>query len=114
MKGPGFGGMGNMMKQVQKMQAEMAKVEQELAEVKVEASAGGGAVRAVVSGKQQLLEIKIEPGVVDPDDVEMLEDMIIAAVNEALRQSQELAQKKLAAVTGPLAGGLGGMGLPGF
>lgn len=111
MKGPGFGGAGNMMKQIQKMQAEMAKVEQELAEVKVEASAGGGAVKATVTGKQQLLEIKIEPGVVDPDDVEMLEDMIVAAVNEALRQSQELAQKKLAAVTGPLAGG---MGLPGF
>ncbi len=111
MKGPGFGGMGNMMKQVQKMQAEMAKVEQELAGIKIEASAGGGAVKATVTGKQQLVEIKIEPGVVDPDDVEMLEDMIVAAVNEALRQSQELAQKKLAAVTGPLAGG---MGLPGF
>lgn len=113
MKGPGFGGggMGNMMKQIQKMQAEMAKVEQELAEIKVEASSGGGAVKAVVSGKQQVLEVKIDPSVVDPDDVEMLEDMVVAAVNEALRQSHEIAQKKLAAVTGPLAGGLG---LPGF
>ncbi|MDI6715342.1 MAG: YbaB/EbfC family nucleoid-associated protein [Actinomycetota bacterium] len=108
------GQYGNMMRQIQKMQAEMAKVEQELADAKIESSAGGGAVKAVVTGKQQLVEIKIDPAVVDPEDVEMLEDMIVAAVNEALRQSHELAQKRLAAVTGPLAGGLGGLGLPGF
>lgn len=108
------GQYGNMMKQIQKMQADMARVEQELAETNIEASAGGGAVKAVVTGKQQLVEIKIDPSVVDPEDVEILEDMVVAAVNEALRQSQELAQSKLAAVTGPLAGGLGGMGLPGF
>jgi len=108
------GQYGNMMKQIQKMQAEMAKVEQELAETKIEASAGGGAVKAVVTGKQQLVEVKIDPSVVDPEDVEILEDMVVAAVNEALRQSQDLAQKKLSAVTGPLAGGLGGLGLPGF
>lgn len=113
MKGSPFGGanMGNMMKQIQKMQADMAKVEEELTETKIEASAGGGAVKATVTGKQQLVEVKIDPSVVDPEDIEMLEDMVVAAVNEALRQSQELAQKKMAAVTGPLAGG---MGLPGF
>lgn len=108
------GQYGNMMKQIQKMQAEMAKVEQELAETKIEASAGGGAVKAVVTGKQQLVEVKIDPSVVDPEDIEILEDMVVAAVNEALRQSQDLAQKKLSAVTGPLAVGLGGLGLPGF
>lgn len=108
------GQYGNMMKQIQKMQADMAKAEQELAETKVDATAGGGAVKAVVTGKQQLVEIKIDPSVVDPEDIELLEDMIVAAVNEALRQSQELAQKKMAAVTGPLAGGLGALGLPGF
>ncbi|MBS3908670.1 MAG: YbaB/EbfC family nucleoid-associated protein [Actinobacteria bacterium] len=108
------GQYGNMMKQVQKMQADMARVEQELNETNIEASAGGGAVKAVVTGKQQIVEIKIDPSVVDPEDVEILEDMVVAAVSEALRQSQELAQSKLAAVTGPLAGGLGGLGLPGF
>ncbi|HEY3375477.1 MAG TPA: YbaB/EbfC family nucleoid-associated protein [Candidatus Aquicultor sp.] len=108
------GNMGNMMKQVQKMQADMAKVDQELAETNVEASAGGGAVKAIVTGKQQVVEIIIDPAVVDPEDVEILQDMIVAAVNEAIRQSQELAQQKMAAVAGPLAGGLGGMGLPGF
>lgn len=108
------GQYGNMMKQVQKMQADMARVEQELTEINIEASAGGGAVKAVVTGKQQIVEIKIDPSVVDPEDVEILEDMVVAAVSEALRQSQELAQSKLAAVTGPLAGGLGGLGLPGF
>ncbi|MHB8840694.1 MAG: YbaB/EbfC family nucleoid-associated protein [Candidatus Aquicultor sp.] len=105
---------GNMMKQIQKMQADMAKAEAELAEIKIEASAGGGAVKAVVTGKQQLLEVRIDPSVVDPEDIEILEDMIVAAVNEALRQSQDIAQKKMAEVTGPLAGGLGGLGLPGF
>ena len=108
------GQYGNMMKQVQKMQADMARVEQELTETNIEASAGGGAVKAVVTGKQRIVEIKIDPSVVDPEDVEILEDMVVAAVSEALRQSQELAQSKLAAVTGPLAGGLGGLGLPGF
>jgi DNA-binding YbaB/EbfC family protein len=108
------GNMGNMMKQMQKMQADMAKVEQELAETKIEATAGGAAIKAVVTGKQELVEITIDPSVVDPEDVEMLQDMVVAAVNEALRQSQELAQKKMAAVYGPMAGGLGGLGLPGF
>lgn len=101
------GDMGKMMKQLQQMQAEMAKVEKELEDDKVEASAGGGMVKVVVSGKQQLLELKIDPAAVDPEDVELLEDTIIAAVNEAMREAQELAAKKLGRLTG-------GMGLPGM
>ncbi|MCL5291020.1 MAG: YbaB/EbfC family nucleoid-associated protein [Actinobacteria bacterium] len=101
------GDYGKMMKQFQQMQAEMAKVEKELEDERVEASAGGGAVKVVASGKQQLVELKIDPSAVDPEDVEMLEETIIAAVNEVMREAQELAAKKLGRLTG-------GMGLPGL
>ncbi len=101
------GDYGKMMKQLQQVQAEMAKVEKELEEERVEASAGGGSVRAVVSGKQQLVELKIDPSAVDPDEVELLEDMVMAAVNEAMRQAQELAASKLGRLTG-------GLGFPGL
>ena len=90
----GMGNMNKMMKQVQKMQAQMAKLQEELEERVVEASAGGEAVTVKVNGKQEVLEIKINPDVVDPDDVEMLEDLVLAAVNEALRSAQEMVASK--------------------
>jgi DNA-binding YbaB/EbfC family protein len=90
------------MKQAQQMQRRMAELQEELERKQVEASAGGGMVTAVVSGKQQLLDLKIEPAAVDPDDVEMLQDLVTAAVNEALKQSQQMAQEEMAKVTGGL------------
>lgn len=91
-----------MMKQVQEMQKQMAKAQEELAKEEVEASAGGGMVKVKVSGDLNLISIKIDPGAVDPDDVEMLEDMILAAANEAMRSAQELASTKMGGVTGGL------------
>lgn len=91
-----------MMKQVQKMQADMAKMQEELANETVEASAGGGMVTVQVTGSIELKGIKIDPAAVDPADVEILEDMIMAATNEALRSAQELANKKLGGVTSGL------------
>ena len=96
------GGIGNIMKQAQQMQRRMAELQEELENKQVEASAGGGMVTAVDSGKQQLLDLKIEPAVVDPEDVEMLQDLITAAVNEAIKQSQQMAQEEMAKVTGGL------------
>lgn len=98
----GMGNMQKMMKQVQKMQADMAKLQEELGERTVESSAGGGMVRVVVSGKQEIKEISISPEAVDPEDVEMLQDMILAAVNEGLRKSQEMVSGEMAKVTGGL------------
>jgi hypothetical protein len=100
-----FGGMGNinkLMKQVQKMQEEMAKLQEELKERTVEATAGGGAVRAVANGKKELVEIKIQPEAVDPEDVEMLEDLILAAVNEALQKAEEMVASEMGKLTGGL------------
>jgi DNA-binding YbaB/EbfC family protein len=105
--------MNQMMKQVQQMQAEMAKAQKELETEAVEASAGGGMVTAKVSGALELLELKIDPDAVDPEDVDMLQDMVQAAVNEALRSAQELAATKMSAASGGM-GDLGGLGLPGF
>jgi DNA-binding YbaB/EbfC family protein len=99
-----------MLKQMQKMQADMQRVQEELAQESVTASAGGGAVTARVSGGLELLEITIAPEVVDPEDVELLQDTVVAAVNEAMRAAQELAQRRL----GSVAGGLSGLGLPGL
>jgi nucleoid-associated protein EbfC len=99
-----------MMKQMQKMQEDMARVQQELAEEAVTATAGGGAVTAKVSGGLEVLEITIDPSVVDPEDIEMLQDVIVAAVNEGMRKAQELAQTRL----GSVAGGLSGLGIPGL
>ncbi|MGE5560548.1 MAG: YbaB/EbfC family nucleoid-associated protein [Chloroflexota bacterium] len=89
-----------MMKQVQKMQAEMERIQEELGNKTVEATAGGGMVRVVATGKQEIKEITIAPEAVDPEDVEMLQDTIVAAVNEALRKAGELAQQDMAKVTG--------------
>ena len=109
----GFGGglpnMGNLMKQAQKMQEDMAKAQEELENIVVDASAGGGAVTVVVTGKKEVKEIKINPDVVDPDDVEMLEDLILVAVNEGLRKATEVADSQMSKVTGGLGGGMPGL-----
>ena len=106
--------MNQMMKQVQQMQAEMLKAQAEAEAQEVEASAGGGMVTVKVNGALEVLEVKIDPDAVDPDDVEMLQDMIQAATNEALRSAQELVKNRMAQVTGGLESALGGLGLPGL
>jgi nucleoid-associated protein EbfC len=108
--------MNAMLKQVQKMQADMAKAQEELKNEVVEASAGGGMVTVKISGDLEVREVRIDPQAVDPDDVELLQDMVLAAMNEAIRSAQELAASKMNAAAGGLAGpgGLGGLGLPGF
>ncbi|AOT70308.1 YbaB/EbfC family nucleoid-associated protein [Geosporobacter ferrireducens] len=107
-KFPGMpGNMNNMLKQVQKMQKEMEKLQEEVEQREVEASAGGGAVTVKVNGKREILDIAIQPAVVDPDDIEMLQDLILAAANEALRKAEEMMAKEMGKVTG-------GMNLPGL
>ena len=91
-----------MMKQMQQMQAKMAKIQDELAEETVEATAGGSAVKIVITGQQRIRSVEIDPSVVDPEDVEMLQDLMVAAFNEALAKSQELAASRMAALTGGL------------
>jgi DNA-binding YbaB/EbfC family protein len=102
--------MNQMMKQVQQMQAEMMKAQEQLKTEVVEASAGGGMVTVKVTGDLEIQEIKIDPEAVDPEDVELLQDMVLAATNEALRSAQELAANRM----GGLTGGLGDLGLPGL
>ncbi|ABG03483.1 Nucleoid-associated protein [Rubrobacter xylanophilus DSM 9941] len=99
--------INKMMKQVQQMQQEMQRAQEELARETVTASAGGGAVKVTMTGGLELTSIEIDPGVLDPEDVEMLQDMVQAAVNEAINSAQELASRKLGGVTG----GLGDLGL---
>ena len=94
--------MANLQRMAQQMQRDMARVQADLDAAIVEGSAGGGVVRATASGRQELLAIAIDPSVVDPDDVEMLQDLVLAAANDALRASRELAEQKMAAVTGGL------------
>ena len=108
--------MNQMMKQVQQMQAEMMKAQESLKDEVVEASAGGGMVTVTVTGELEIKDLKIDKEAVDPEDVEMLQDMVLAAVNEALRSAQELAANKMQQATGGLGGpgGLGGLGLPGL
>ena len=101
------GNMNNLMKQAQKMQRQMEEKTKELEEKQYTATAGGGAVSVTVSGKKEVTKVKIDPEAVDTDDIEMLEDMIMAATNEALRQIEELSQESMAKITGGL-GGLGG------
>lgn len=100
-------GMGNLMKQAQQMQKRMLKLQEEMAQKTVEASVGGGMVTVTVNGKNEILQVKIEPQVVDPDDVEMLEDLVVAGVNEALRKAQEMVSEEMSKVTG-------GMKIPGL
>jgi nucleoid-associated protein EbfC len=102
--------MQQLMKQAQKMQQQMMAAQEELAEAQVEGSAGGGMVKATVNGAGELLSLAIDPSIVDPEDVETLTDLVVAAVRDAGRAAQDLAAEKM----GPLAGGLGGMGLPGM
>jgi nucleoid-associated protein EbfC len=114
-KQPRMPNMQQMMQQVQKMQQDMEVAQEELKNEVVEASAGGGMVTVRVAGDLEVKAVKIDPAAVDPEDVEILSDMVLAAINEALRSAQELAARKLGAAGGGLdLGGLGGLGLPGL
>jgi DNA-binding YbaB/EbfC family protein len=114
-KPPRMPNMQQMMQQVQKMQKDMELAQEELKNEVVEASAGGGMVTVKVSGDLELREVGVDPAAVDPQDVEILSDMVLAAVNEALRMAQELAARKMGGATGGLdLGDLGGLGLPGL
>ena len=110
-KGPD---MGQLMKQVQQMQSDMAKAQEELKNETVEASAGGGMVKVVMTGDMSLRELTISPDAIDPEDPELLQDMVTAAVNEGIRAAQELASAKLGPITGGMGGGGGLPGLPGM
>jgi len=100
-------GMANMMKQAQKLQAKMMKLQEELAERTVETAAGGGMVKVVANGKQQIVSIEIDREVVDPEDIEMLQDLVLAAVNDALAKAQEMVSGEMSKLTG-------GMNIPGM
>ena len=110
MAGPQQPNMQQLMKQAQKMQQQMAQAQAELAQAQITGTAGGGLVSAVVTGSGDVVSVKIDPKVVDPDDVESLEDLVVAAIRDGVTQAQELQQSTM----GPLAGGLGGLGLPGM
>ena len=114
-QGAGGFDLNALMKQAQQMQAEMADAQEKLKDEVVDASAGGGMVKVKVSGDIRLLEIVIDPQAIDPEDAELLQDMVLAAVNEAIRSAQELASSKMGGVAGlGGGGGLGGLGLPGM
>ena len=98
----GAGNMNQMLKQAQKMQQEMMRAQQELEEREIEATSGGGAVTVKISGKKELTDITISPEVVDPDDIDMLQDLIIAAVNEAMRKADEESSREMSKLTGGL------------
>jgi DNA-binding YbaB/EbfC family protein len=100
-------GMGNMMKQAQKLQSKMLRMQEELAQKTVETSAGGGMITVVANGAQQIVSIQIEQEVVDPEDVEMLQDLVLAAVNDALAKAQEMVSGEMGKLTG-------GMKIPGL
>lgn len=109
----GYGGMpmggmnmNNLMKQAQKMQKQMEEAQASLAEKEIETTSGGGAIKIVITGKKEIKSVKIDPEVVDSDDVEMLEDLILSAVNEAIRQADELANGTMGKITGGMGGGL--------
>jgi DNA-binding YbaB/EbfC family protein len=95
-------GMANLQRMAQQMQQEMLRIQTDLETLTVDGSAGGGVVKAVVTGKQELVSVTIDPSAVDPSDVDMLQDLIVAAVNDALRSSRSVAEEKMAAVTGGL------------
>ncbi|HEY7332675.1 MAG TPA: YbaB/EbfC family nucleoid-associated protein [Candidatus Limnocylindria bacterium] len=99
--------IGQIAKMAQQMQTQMAQVQAELSEATLEATAGGGAVRVVITGAQEIRSIEIDPGAVDPDEVEMLQDLVMAAVNDAIARSKELERERMSSVAG-------GMGLPGL
>ena len=99
--------MNSVLKQAQKMQEEMERIQQETEEENIEATSGGGAVKVVVNGKKELVEIKLDPDAVDPEDVETLEDLIMAAVNEAVKKAEDMMEERMGAITG-------GMSIPGL
>lgn len=101
-RGMGGPNMNQMLKQAQKMQEQMVKMQEEIENKTFEATAGGGAVKAVVNGKKELVELTIDPDAVDPEDVEMLQDMIIAAVNEGIRNAEETSAGEMSKLTGGL------------
>ena len=96
-------GLGGMVRQAQRIQAQLAKIQEEMAGKTIEASSGGGMVSVVVSGKQELISIKIEREVVNPDDIDMLQDLVVAAVNEGVRKSQEMVTEEMKKLTGGLS-----------
>lgn len=107
---PGMGGGGNMnqlLAQAQKMQKDMEKAQEEVTALTADATVGGGAVKAVVNGSHEVVSLSIDPGVVDPEDVEMLQDLVVAAINEAMRKIEEISAERMSRVTG-------GMGMPHF
>ena len=106
-RGKGMGNMQGMMKQMQKMQKQMADAQEELGEKRIEGTAGGGMVKVVVSGHKEVLEVNIEEEVVDPEDIEMLQDLVLAATNDALKKAEELTNQTMGQFTK-------GMNLPGF
>jgi len=106
----GKGQLGDMMKQFQKMQAKMEEIQAKLEQAQVEGSAGGGMVKVIANGKQDIIEVKIDREVVNPDDVEMLQDLIVAAVNQARQKAQEMQAEQMAELTGGL--NIPGMNLP--
>lgn len=105
--GFGPGNMAKMMKQVQKLQADMARIQEELKEKRVEATSGGGMVRVEVTGGLEVKALEIKPGAIDPEDPELLADLVMAAVNEGIRKAQEMSQQEMARITG-------GLSLPGI
>lgn len=105
------GGTGGMLSQLQKMREDMVKAQESLGDETLEVSAGGGAITVVITGHQEIRSIKIDPEVVNPDDLEMLQDLIVAAVNEAINKSQQMVADRMAEFTGGLSGLAGGLGL---
>ena len=113
MKGPrplkGGKKMDKMLKQVQKMQTDMAEAQEEISKISAEGSAGDGAIKVTVNGSNELLSVKLDPEVVDPEDVDILEDLIVVAVNSALAEVSKLSEERMSQVTGGLGGMMGGM-----
>jgi DNA-binding YbaB/EbfC family protein len=107
----GFGGMGNMMKQAQKLQKQMLEMQEELGKKTVEGSAGGGMVKVTANGHQEVLQVTIDPEVVDPEDIELLEDLIVAAVANARENAKQMMEEEMGKM---LPGGLGNLGIPGL
>ena len=108
-------GLGNLMKQAQKLQERLNQIQKELETIEVEGTSGGGMVTVVANGKQEVVQVKIDPEVVNPEDVEMLEDLVVAAVNQARERAQELAEEKMRQATGGMLPGLSdGLKIPGL
>ena len=106
---PNIPGMGNLQKQVQKMQEDMVRLQDELAAERLETTAGGGMVKVITTGAGEILEIKISPEAVDPNDVEMLEDLVVTAVRDGIRKAQDNQTQKMGAIAGPFAGKMPGL-----